>query len=792
MTVVDTTADREALLQFLQQGHYYQFLSLASRHLIACPDDSQIALLAVREYLNLGLIGPARELMQSISSPQTDAQAELAEVASALTNLPDGQIPWSQRHSMFERNVAALRDRNYDVCEIVDRWHDRREDFQLYQDRSQVDQVRMRFGESTWAWIPFFGHHKLVSDAQDLPEDIGTLCPGPYLFDGLDLGHFFARVYDKTVDTFLGYSCPLYVVEPDAALLALVLHLQDWSTLLADERVYIFTGEHCTKQLRDLWDNHPDLPLPTQVRSLSQFSPRSNPGAVQVTEEVLACREKAVSESLAGLNSRYDKCDLDYWSNRFDQALNSMGEPLRVLAGVSIHTTFLQYSMRDTKRAIESLGHRCLVLQESTNHETIGPLTYHQAIRDFRPDVFLSLDHMRAEFGNILPRSLPVLTWDQDQLPHVFTDNNMRAVSKHDFLVGYSKDRWVNAGCDARQFLNARVPTCPEQFAGQPLTAEESKKYACDLSYVSHASQTPKQFHDEERRHYEDPAVRSILDCMYEITPEILAKFTTMHSEAPYVILDEAQRRSGITIRDDALHQRLLGWYLWRLRDRIYRHEALAWAATWAQQYNREFRIYGRGWDAHPTLSPFAAGPAENGRELLCIYRASKINLQLMPAGFIHQRALDGLSAGGFFITRLAPDDLKGITLRKMCQRLHTLGLDSTEKLYAEQDTELRELMATYFDMPIGTLPRVTVPLSTLQHRLEVSYPDEMFPQFREIVFDSPDSFAQMANRFIDEVATRDQITHTFREVVVNHFSYRASVSTFLNAMATYLRTVAT
>ncbi len=791
MAVADTTAEREALLQLLQQGHNHQFIDRASKYLIACPGDSPLALLVAREYLNLGLVGPARELMTSDYSHQSGSQAELSEVANALSDLPDGQIPWSQRSDLFEKNISALCDRDYDVSEIVDRWHHRQNDFQLYQDRGRVDQIRMRFSENIWAWIPFFGHHKLVSDAQELPEDITTLCPGPYLFDGLDLGHFFGRIYGKTVDTFLGYSCPLYVVEPDAALLALVLHLHDWSNILADPRIFIFTGANGTNELRKLWDNNPDLPLPTQVRTLSQYSPRSNPSAVQTTEQALASREKTVTESLADLNGRYNKFDLAYWSNRFEQALNSTGEPLRILAGVSVHTTFLQYSMRDTKRAIESLGHRCMVLQESSNHETIGPITYHNAIREFRPDVFLSLDHMRPEFGSIIPRGLPVLTWDQDQLPHVFTDEIMRRVSKHDFLVGYSKDRWVFAGCEPKQFLNARVPTCPKQFDGQPLTPDEIAKYSCDLSYVSHASQTPQQFHDEERRQYQDPNVQALLDCIYACTPEILAKYSTMHSESPYEILEQAQQRSGITIRDDALHQRIVSWYLWRLRDRIYRHDALAWAATWAKKNNREFRIYGRGWDAHPTLSPFAAGLAENGRELLCIYRASKINLQLMPAGFIHQRALDGLAAGGFFLTRLAPDDLKGATLHKLCQHIQSLGINTTEKLFGHQDAHLRKLLATYFDLPLGTLPRVTVPLSTLQHRIEVPYPDEVFPRFREIIFDSPDSFAQVANRFIEDNDARQQLTQAFREVVIDQFSYRASVSTFLNAMANYLRSVA-
>ncbi len=788
MTLTSYTTDHDTLLKLLQRGDNYQFLSLATGYLSASPEDAQIALLAIREYLNLGLIGPARELMALNAASGTDAQAELDEIAGTLTNLPDSQVPWSQRRDMFEHNLAVWRERGIDVSEIVDGWCERQNDFQWYRDRHGADHVRMRMDDTSWAWIPFFGHHQLVSDAQSLPEDIGTFCPGPYLFDGLDLGHFLGRVYDKTVDTFLGYSCPLYVVEPDAALLALVFHMQDMSKMLADPRVFMFTGANGHEALRELWESNHNLPLPSQVYTLSQFRPRLHPTVLEITQEVVSDREQAVRDSLADLNARYDTCDLAYWSKRFEQALCGDGEPLRILAGVSVHTTFLQYSMRDTQRAIESLGHRCLLLQEQSNHETIGPLTYHQAIREFSPDVFLSLDHIRPEFAGIVPRGLPVLTWDQDQLPHVFTDENMRRVAKHDFLVGYSKDRWVSAGCNPLQFLNARVPTCPDQFHGRPLREDETKKYTCDLSYVSHASQTPQQFHDEERRQYEDRAVRSLLDGIYECAPDILATYPPMHSEAPYEILAQAQRNSGITICDAALQQRLLSWYLWRLRDRIYRHEALDWAASWARKHNRDFRIYGRGWDVHPTLAPFAAGPAENGRELLCIYRASKINLQLMPAGFIHQRALDGLAAGGFFLARLAPHDLKGGTLRSLCECIRTLGIDSTEKLYGTQDATLRQWLEAYFDLPGGALPKVPVPLSTLLHRSEVAYPDEVFPRFREIVFDSPDSFSQVADRFIADADARAQFTTSFREVVVDRFSYRSSISTFLSAMGIYMR----
>ncbi|MCH8241496.1 MAG: GDP-mannose 4,6-dehydratase, partial [Planctomycetes bacterium] len=131
-----------------------------------------------------------------------------------------------------------------------------------------------------------------------------------------------------------------------------------------------------------------------------------------------------------GPRSPYDE------GKRFAEALSGQGPPLRILAAVSTHTTFLQYSLRDAQRALQSLGHPCWVLTERQPYEILSPLTYHQAIREWNPDLFLVLDHIRPEFQGILPTNLPMLTWDQDQLPHVFTRANIRRIARQDFLVG--------------------------------------------------------------------------------------------------------------------------------------------------------------------------------------------------------------------------------------------------------------------------------------------------------------------------------------------------------------------
>ena len=78
--------------------------------------------------------------------------------------------------------------------------------------------------------------------------------------------------------------------------------------------------------------------------------------AIEAVEEAGAARESEVCQSLQEIERRYASRDRTYWAKRFGDALSGRGEPLRILTAVSIHTTFLQYSMRDAIAAFEALG----------------------------------------------------------------------------------------------------------------------------------------------------------------------------------------------------------------------------------------------------------------------------------------------------------------------------------------------------------------------------------------------------------------------------------------------------
>ena len=789
MPTTAVSPQQDLLLRLLHQGRVYEFLPRAEAYLGPCCDDDHVRVLAVREYLKLGLVGPARTLLESDTIAD---HSELGAVRRNLRTVAAGAVPWSTQSKLFDDNLAALKARSGDAADSVlaDQlravWAQRSRDFELYRDAGGVTHVRMRVGDG-WRWIPFFGDHRALAAAQPLPEGIGGNFPGPFLFEGLDLGFFFDRVYQSTLRTFLDFSCALYVVEPDPVLVALVLHLHDWRTLLRDERVMWFVGPDAMRRLAQAWQNDVNLPPPTQAYMMNAFRPGCTPLAVAAIQAEITRRDDELERSQCEMSRLYAPRDRKFWAARFDEALSGRGAPLSIVAAVSVHTTFLQYSMEDTRRAVEALGHRMIVLKERRPFEVVHPLTYHQTIRAHDADLFLSIDHLRPEFGALLPDNLPLLTWDQDGLPQVVTKANIAGVAVHDFIVGSTKLRFAAEGCRHEQYLQSPIPTCPQRYAGSELTPEERARFACDVSYVSHASQTPHAFHAEEAGRGEYAHVRPLLDALYALLPDYLATYRVVRGALSAAIIADAERHTGIHLSDPALRSRIEGWYLWRLGDRMFRHEALEWVADWARASGRSLRIYGNGWDKHPTLAQFAAGPVANGRDLLCLYRASCVNLQLMPAGFIHQRALDGLAAGGFFLTRLAPQDLRGFAYKRLAARLHELQLTSTLAIMKSSDPELRRLLRLCIGPDVERINPDTANLHLIPLSAEWSYCDELFPDFEEITFDSAEEFNTAADRYITDEPARQAKANAMRDVVIKHFSYIPTVERFLSGMRDYL-----
>jgi len=788
-STVDTY--RRGLLDSLAAGTTYDFLNRAEAYLAACTEDSEIRLSAIREYLKLGLIVPAQDLLD-IATPGLSASPEWVAIATSVRKLQGRIVPWSRLSDTFAANLDVLAHRHVDIEAIRESWASAHQDYQLFRDNAGLQTVRKRNVAGRWRWIPFLGDHRAVDHARPLPDDIKAILHGPYLFEGLDLGWYFRRVYDATHESFLKYSCALYVVEPDPVALALVLHLHAWQDVWSDKRVVLFVGKNCIDELTQTLQENVNLAWPSWACSLSAFRPACSPTTVKVIEKQYHIRQSEVQASALDLHKRYENRDANYWARRFDEALTGRGAPLRILSTVSRHTTFLKHSMRDAQQAFEKLGHRCVVLTEATNHEIVSPLTYHRTIRDLDPDLFFVQDHLRPEFGPIVPGNLPVMTWDQDMLPGVFTPERIRAMSPLDIIVGLPHhESLIRAGRSPRQSFFARMPTSPHQFGTEDITKNELERFRCDMSYVSHASQTAEAFHKEQYEATKNVDIRRIMAELYRIARDSLPPGSIEPDPHYLDMLVLAEQRCGLVVPEESTRDHLVNWYLWRLCDRIFRHQALEWAGRWAQECGRTLRIYGHGWENHPTLARFAAGAVENGRDLAILYRASTINLQLMPAGFTHQRALDGLAEGGFFLTRETRGDRRNPLLNAVVTRLAAMGIETGRQLLECRDESLiRDFMGCITDRYSQAPDRIDKALRRVIHYAAVDYPGDVFPRFGEIVFRDEASFSDRADFFLAHPTEREDIALKMRQAVLDRYSYPETLDQFLQFARHYFRSL--
>jgi hypothetical protein len=247
-------------------GESYRYLAAALPRLAANPDDDHTRLIAAREYLKLGLLGPARSLLEKAD----EAMSENPEIAAIMDRLPAAPAvdTWSERTSRFEANLAALAGRDEIADQIRSEWLAAKANYELHTDAGKVDQVLYRGPGDQPKWLPSLEDHVLTAKTSAPPPDHQENMPGPYLFEGVGLGWFFERIWRTTRETFLGFSPALYIVERNAADFAVALHLHDWREILADERVMIFLGGGGNESLRDAILTDDEMPCPRYLFKL--------------------------------------------------------------------------------------------------------------------------------------------------------------------------------------------------------------------------------------------------------------------------------------------------------------------------------------------------------------------------------------------------------------------------------------------------------------------------------------------------------------------------------------------
>ena len=463
-------------------------------------------------------------------------------------------------------------------------------------------------------------------------------CETPILVAGEDQGWLWDRLYRLPCGhpTMPGWRPPLYFVLPDLDRLAVLLHLHDWRALLADRRVQLFAGADAVDQLRHHLATESHCPMPQRWVTADPAVWPAGQTFESIRDAALAAQQAELASHLRRLATR--------------PPASSPDRPLRVLGMTSRYTTFLRHSMRHWLAAFDRLGHTTQLLVERADHELATNLTEAATVDDFAPDLVVCIDHLRHESG-VVPPAVPFVCWVQDAMPNLYSAEAGRRQVEADYAIGFGRGRLTGPfGYPADRFMSCPIPVNDADFTpdGPP-----DERFAADVSYVSHASATAEAVFTAAVEPVTNPVGRRAFDAAFERVRAVYEAGGCLTETAAVMRrVDAAFADAGAVIADDE-RPGVTDLFVQRVNNALFRHQALAWVAD----LGVDLRLYGNGWDRHPTLARFARGPINSPADLAAVHRSSRIGLQISPFGNVHQRVFEGLAAGGLFLMRACPGD---------------------------------------------------------------------------------------------------------------------------------------
>lgn len=445
---------------------------------------------------------------------------------------------------------------------------------------------------------------------------------------------------------------PVYLFEPDGQNVLACLTLHD------------YTGENGPiEHGRFQWFVGPDYM--EQARACLIGEPFHAPPAFDVSQglagdQISAAVRGLLQDFLAVHNALQQRVNAYYAAGfsrdgLIDALADRPSRQPRVLLITTRLSSVLQYSTRDAAEGFRANGWDARVFIEPEPHHAPTLTKLLQVIEQFKPDLMFQLDHLRSEWRGAIPPQLPFACWIQDHLSNLTNRQAGAAMTDRDFvLVGMPAMYVERYGYPARQCIEltklTRVPQRPATW----------KSDGDDLVYVSSASQQPEELAAKLTEQFDhSPELGRLVSAACADQIDRYRRGETLPTlPAVRQAFEQLEASLGMELDHPEMREKVLDALFDRMSNLLYRQQGLRWAAAVAARQKLKLSIYGPGWDKHAEFALFARGVVKYGPDLEELTRRSKINLALEPfLSVSHQRLLDGLVAGGFFLTRDHPSN---------------------------------------------------------------------------------------------------------------------------------------
>jgi len=624
----------------------WEFLPIAFAALRQVPGDHAVRLLAAAAFLKLGLRTPGLELLEGLP-PEVAGSPEARSLERVARSLADDVVPAAELERNRRANLEALGARARGLGE----WTEREQPW------GEVRVCRATDGNVVWRSGPGKPWQQ-VGDFLKAAAEIGRKAAGvgvgvPLYLEGLMPPWVARDMLSKRGPQEDGYCPRTLLVHRDVGECELGLSLADMAVALGSPGVHLYAGEGATWELSADLMARVDLDVSGAVLVLVPPPARCQPGLPEVVRGAEAAQSATEKELRARVDAAYGHRTQAWWAERYRRALAGGGEPLRVLVPTSRYTTFLRHAAEDLARAMEGRGCRVRVLLEPDTASKARPPAFLRAFAEFDPDLVVFPNYPRAMFPDFIPANVPHVCWVQDAMPHLFDRRIGEAQGPLDFVAGYAfEELFASHGYPRERAASLPLAADDTKFHAGPVA--DAERYACEVAYVSHQSESPGAQHARLSRMFaEKLGVRTTLETLRPIVErEALKPLSDLHHE---VMRDVVRSTLAAELReepDDRLIDAVVKAYCQPHADRLLRHQTLDWAAETCRRRGWRLRVYGRGWERHPTLGEFAAGELAHGEALRASYQCAGVHLHVAGQSLVHQRIFECVLSGGVPLCR--------------------------------------------------------------------------------------------------------------------------------------------
>ncbi len=589
-------------------------------------------------------------------------------------------------------------------------------------------------------------------------------------FCGIGDGYLLHAIAEYGVEQPVSFRHCIHICEPHAEVLYAALQIHDYTGPdgpIEQKRFEWFVGLDWQKQLTLALRTQPMLPYPVQLFSLGIMRESMVKSVDKLADEFLAWEKRLQ----AGVTEFYRQ-------KPSQELIDLLGSdpPRKPRAALltSMHTSVLQYSIADIATGLEQEGWETSIIIESVPHHCYSIRATLLRLREFQPDVMIQIDHLRREYDDVYPPELPFVCWIQDDLPNLTNESAGANLHHRDFTLTCAQSSYTKTyGYPERQCIYVNKLSQPRAVAtGRASTGPP------DLAFVSNASQIPSELVPEIASCASDsPETAGVIEASCREMISVYERGGSIDSLSQIRnIIDTVTDRIGgqwqdIEVRDN-IAIRLSG----HLNNALYRQQALDWIIEVAERLGLSLELYGQGWENNPKYAQFAKGYIQYGQPLEELTRRAKINFQIVPYSCLHQRLLDGLTAGGFFLIREHPFDVHSSNLAKFMAEHITPDMgcvaDAEQRLSPSVWNEFVRINQRNCDLTEHAGEDL-VRAWQRYVREDLSFIIEGLPQRDAVSFSNVETLEERIRYYLESESRQTEVQTVQRQFVEEHLTYR-------------------